>query len=95
MGAEADFFGAITSNHTVYTDAPVTVGTINFNNANTYQIAGTGSLTLQTSTGNAQVIVQQGTQELDLPVTLASNTTFNVAGGATLHRRQSTDHRCR
>ena len=84
VGAEADFFGAISSNHTVYTDIPVTAGTINFNNANTYVITGAGSLTLQASTGNAQVIVQQGTQEINLPTTVASNTVFNVAAGANL-----------
>ncbi|MGA2439317.1 MAG: PEP-CTERM sorting domain-containing protein [Tepidisphaeraceae bacterium] len=84
VGAEADFFAAITSNHTVFTDQAVTVGTINFNNANTYEITGTGSLTLQASSGNAQVIVQQGTQEINLPTTIASNTVFNVAAGANL-----------
>jgi hypothetical protein len=85
VDAEADFFGAINSNHTVFTDTPVTVGTIDFNNANTYEITGAGSLTLQTSIlANAQVIVQAGTQEIDLPTTIASNTTFNVATGATL-----------
>jgi len=84
VGAEADFFGAITSNHTVFTDQAVTVGTINFNNANTYEITGTGSLTLQATSGNAQVIVQQGTQEINLPTTIASNTVFNVAAGANL-----------
>jgi hypothetical protein len=84
VGAEADFFGAISSNHTVFTDQAVSVGTINFNNANMYEITGTGSLTLQTTSGNAQVIVQQGTQEINLPTAIASNTIFNVAGGATL-----------
>jgi hypothetical protein len=84
VGAEADFFGAITANHTVYTDQAVTVGTINFNNTNTYEITGTGSLTLQASTGSAEVIVQNGTQEINLPTTIASNTIFNVAGGSTL-----------
>jgi hypothetical protein len=83
-GAEADFFSAITSNHTVFTDAADMVGTINFNNANMYEITGTGSLTLQAATGNAQVIVQQGSQEINLPTTLASNTVFNVSSGATL-----------
>ncbi|HEX4055075.1 MAG TPA: hypothetical protein VHX86_12495, partial [Tepidisphaeraceae bacterium] len=84
IGAEADFFSAITANRTIFTDQAVTVGTINFNNANTYEITGTGSLTLQTSTGDAQVIVQQGTQEINLPTTIASNTVFNVANGSTL-----------
>jgi hypothetical protein len=85
VGAEADFFGPQTSSHTVYTDVPVTVGTINFNSPFTYEVTGTGNLTLQVSTGNAQVIVQQGTQEINLPTTLANNTTFNVAANSTLN----------
>ena len=84
VGVEADFFGAITSNHTVFTDAADTVGIINFNNAFTYELTGTGSLTLQATTGNAQVIVQQGLQEINLPTSIASNTVFNVASGASL-----------
>ena len=84
VGAEADFFGTITSNHTVYTDQPITLGTIDFNNANTYVLTGSSTLKLQTSSGNAQVIVQNGTQELNLPTTVASNTVFNVSSGASL-----------
>ncbi len=83
-GAEADFFGAVSQSTTVYTDTPVTLGTLNFNNANTYQITGAGSLTLQASTGSAQIIVQAGTQEINLPMTIASNTTINVSTGAQL-----------
>ncbi len=42
-------------------------------------------MTLQaTGSNNALVEVDQGTDELDLPIALASNTTFNVAAGATL-----------
>jgi len=76
----------ITSNATVNTAAPVTLGTINFNNANTYSLTATGSgaLTMQASSGNAQVIVQQGVQEIELPTTFASNTTLNVASNSTL-----------
>ena len=84
VGAEADFFSAIAAPHTVFTDVAITAGTLNFNNANTYVLTGAGTLTLQTSTGNAQVIVQQGTQKINLPTIIASNTTFNVSGGATL-----------
>jgi hypothetical protein len=84
VGAEADFFGAITSNHTVYTDQPITLGTINFNNADTYVLTGSSTLTLQTSSGHAQVIVQNGTQEINLPTTVASNTVFNISAGANL-----------
>ena len=83
-GAEADFFGAIGANQSVYSDVAVTAGTLNFNNPNTYAIDGVGSLTLQATSGSAQVIVQQGTQKINLPTTIASNTVFNVATGATL-----------
>jgi hypothetical protein len=81
---EADFFSIITSTQTVYTNSPITAGTLHFNNANEYVIAGAPALTLQTSTGSALVQVDQGTDELDLPVTIASNTVFNVAAGASL-----------
>jgi hypothetical protein len=84
VGAEADFFGAISSPQTVFSNVGVTAGIVHFNNASEYVIAGAGSLTLQSSSGNALVEVDQGTDVIDLPMTLASNTTFNVATGATL-----------
>ena len=84
VGEEADLLGTITSNETVYTDTAITLGKLEISNSSTYEISGTGSLTMQTSTGNAQIIVGNGTQELDLPVFIASNTTLNVASSSTL-----------
>ncbi len=78
VGAEADLTDAITSSRTVFTDVAITLGTLTFNNAHTYEITGVGSLTLQATTGSAQVNVQQGVQEINLPTTIASNTIFNV-----------------
>jgi hypothetical protein len=87
VDGEADFlhgtFG-ITSNSTVYTNVPVIVGTMKFDNANVCEIAGTGNLTLQTSTGNASITVNQGTDIIDLPLMIASNTTFTVNSTADL-----------
>jgi alpha-galactosidase len=83
-GAEADFFGSITSGHTVFTDIPVTAGTINFNNSKTYVVGGAGTLTMRVTAGSAQIIVQAGSQQITLPMTIASNTLFNVSTGATL-----------
>lgn len=84
-GAEADFFGAIATPHTVYSDTAITAGILHFNNSSKYLIAGAGSLTLQaTGSNSALVQVDQGTDEINLPLTLASNTTFNVAAGSTL-----------
>jgi len=62
----------------------VTVGKMRFDNANSYQIAGNGSLTLQVSSGSGSVSVQQGSHEINLPAFFASNTTISVAGGGTL-----------
>jgi hypothetical protein len=84
VGATAEFGGAITAARTVVADSDVTVGTLRVNNANTYVFAGAGSLTLQANGGNAQVHVEAGTQKINLPLTIASDTTLNVAGDATL-----------
>jgi hypothetical protein len=90
IGAEADLLSSttgtngITANHSIYADVPITLGTLNFNNTNTYVVTGAGSLTMQNSTGAATVIVQAGTQKISLPLTFASNGNFNVSSGATL-----------
>jgi hypothetical protein len=88
-GAEADFFGAITGNSVVTTNTPVTVGILNFNNANSYTLAdagnGTGSLTLQESGGTVGLIaVQSGAQSISLPVTIASSANVTIAPSASL-----------
>jgi hypothetical protein len=88
VGEEADFLATptgITAPSTVYTNSAVTAAALHFDNPNEYVITGAGSLTLQNNTGDiAEVEVDNGTQKLDLPITLASNTTFSVATGATL-----------
>lgn len=85
VGAEADFFSSIATSQTVYTNTPVTLGTLHFNNTSTYVVTGSSTLTLQAAAGaSATVQVDQGTQEINLPLTFASNTTLNVADGATL-----------
>jgi hypothetical protein len=84
IGAEADFFGAISTPSSVVVDTPITLGTVHFNNANEYVLGGAGSLTLQVASGSALVQVDQGTDELNLPTVVASNTTLNIATGATL-----------
>jgi lysophospholipase L1-like esterase len=84
IGAEADFFGAISGTRTVYSDAPITVGALNFDNANQYVLAGAGPLTIQALNGNAQIIVEQGSQSIELPVVVASNLAINVFKGASL-----------
>jgi hypothetical protein len=73
-----------TAPHTVFTDIPITLGSLHFNNANRYVLAGAGSLTMQASATNATINVDQGIQEINVPLTLASNTTATIQPGATL-----------
>src|SRR4030095_11031681 len=77
---EADLLGAITSNHTVFSDIGVSVGILNFDNAHTYVVAGAGSLTMDVSAGSAQINVNQGSQKINLPLRLNDSTVANVAG---------------
>jgi hypothetical protein len=84
INAEAEFLNAITANHTVYSDVPITLGTLIFNNTKSYVLAGAGSLTLQSTSGSASIQAQAGIQKITLPITIASNTMFNASAGATL-----------
>ena len=83
--AQADFLSAISAARTIYADVPVTVGTLNFDNASSYVVTGAGSITLQDSTsGPARVIVHAGAQKLSLPIKVNGNAVFDVSAGATL-----------
>ena len=84
VGSVAVFGSIITSAQTVFTNTPVTVGTLKFDNPNTYTIDGGGSLTIEVASGLGSVSVLQGSQKINLPITFASDTTMTVASGATL-----------
>jgi hypothetical protein len=84
VDASASLLGAIASPQTVFTNTGVTLGALHFDNTSSYQIAGQGSLTMQVSTGSAVMNVLHGSQKINLPVFIASNTTATVANGATL-----------
>jgi len=82
--AVARLLGHSTAPHTVFTDAPVTLGTLRIENAATYTLGGTGSLTMQVATGSGSINVSGGSHKINLPLVFASNTTINVASGAVL-----------
>jgi len=84
VDATASFLSLTTSPQTVFTNVATTAGTIVFDNANTYVVAGVGSLTLDVSSGSAHIDVVQGSHKINLPLYLNDNTIANVAAGGTL-----------
>ena len=96
------FGTAITSGKVVYTESNVTAKSIRFDNNSKYAIAGVGTVTLSSNSGNASIQVARGAQEFQTPVTLASDTDVNVLtgslsfnnvlnlGGKTLHVQSGT-----
>lgn len=84
VGAEAFFLSMLTAPHTIYSDIAVTVGSMTFDNANTYVISGAGSLSVEVASGSGQISAISGSHKINLPLTFVSNATVTVAGGATL-----------
>ncbi len=84
VGATAEFRGAITAPRTVTVDSPATVGTIHFDNANAYTIAGTHAVTLEGLAGTAAINVTGGNHAIHAPLMLNDPTTVQVASGSTL-----------
>jgi autotransporter-associated beta strand protein len=78
----ATFGSVITAAHVVTVDAPQTVGTVIFDNTTAgYTIAGTSTLTLDVSTGQAAITVNNGSHVISAPIVLNDNTTITSATG--------------
>jgi len=73
-----------TFSKTIFSESAVTVGTLRFDSANTYQIAGNGSLNIDVSTGNGSILVGSGNHKINLPLFIQDNTVADVSAGATL-----------
>src|SRR5262249_3290155 len=89
VDAEVDLLSIITSNRTLTNNAAVTAGRIDFNQSTNavagYNIAGTGSIKLQTSSGGANIQVDAGSQQFSQPVEFASSATLRTfTAGCTL-----------
>jgi hypothetical protein len=79
------FGSSITAASTVYTDVNVMAKRLEFNNANKYALAGTGTITLDADTGNAQIGVLLGSHEIQTPLALLNdNLDVSAAAGARL-----------
>jgi hypothetical protein len=83
-GAIAGFLGAITAPHTVTIDGPKTVGSITFDNANSYTLAGAGPLQINSGTAAATINVVNGSHTISAPLAIAAGTTVTRSGAGTL-----------
>jgi hypothetical protein len=87
VNANAYLAGSITAARNITANSQVTLGTLVFDNANAYDVVGSGGLRLQAAlngSGTARVYVVQGQQKISLPLVLTSSTTVDVAAGASL-----------
>jgi len=84
QGATVVFGSVITSGRTVQTDTAVTVKNILFDSANSYTIAGDGSVDLESDIALSTIIVTRGAHQFEAVGNLASDTNVNVTGGSTL-----------
>ncbi|WP_428938889.1 dockerin type I repeat-containing protein [Fontivita pretiosa] len=83
-GAVAILGARPTAPTTVVTETAVTIGTLRFDNANTYQIAGNGTLNVQVASGTGLIEVLQGSHKINLPINFHSSTNITVPTGSTL-----------
>lgn len=87
----ATFGDAIENSATVFLDTPVTVNSIWFDSSNAYSIAGTGSLSLDSTTAPpvdlpsiSVATAPQGSHQFQAVVDLLADTTATIALGVTL-----------
>ncbi|MBC8105732.1 MAG: hypothetical protein H7Z14_04010 [Anaerolineae bacterium] len=85
--ATANFVAGITAPRTVMVDAPVTVGQMAFDGAQSYTLAGTGanSITVDVVGGTAAIAVLSGQHNVAAPLVLNDNTQITVAPGSSLN----------
>ena len=86
IGAVAGMGSAIGGNSTVSLNGGKTVGGLTFDNQNSYTVAqgSGGSLTLQKTSGSADLMVFSGNHTISAPVVLGSNISADVAASSTL-----------
>ncbi len=87
VGAQANFLGLINQARTVTVDGAFTAGTLTFDNANSYTIAGDGigghGLTLNNS-GTAHINVLNGSHAITAPMTLANDLNVMTTAGTSM-----------
>jgi hypothetical protein len=83
VGVSASFLGAITAPRTVTVDGAKTVGSLTFDNANSYTLAGAGPLTIDHAQA-ASIDVMSGSHTISAPLSIAAGKTVTKSGAGTL-----------
>jgi autotransporter-associated beta strand protein len=83
VGDAASFAGVITAPRTISVDGPKTVGSLTFDNAQSYTIGGTGTLTIN-SNAAPTINVINGSHTISAPLTIAAGKTVTKSGPGTL-----------
>ena len=81
---QAIFAGAISAPQIVVVNTPVTVQSITFDNANSYVLAGAGSVNLSSENGLSTIEVLEGHHQFQAMVNLGNTTHVEIASGASL-----------
>ncbi|MEX2140107.1 MAG: PEP-CTERM sorting domain-containing protein [Pirellulales bacterium] len=83
VGVSANFLGAITAARTITVDGPKTVGSLTFNNTNSYTLAGPGPLQINSAAASA-IEVTVGSHTISAPLSIAAGKTVSRTGPGTL-----------
>jgi hypothetical protein len=78
LNQPATFYSAATAPQTINVDGNYTVGSISFDNANTYTLSGTGRITVNATGGEGVIYVGKGNHTIAAPMTFAQDTTVDV-----------------
>ncbi len=83
-GAVANLAGIGSGSQTLSCNSPITLSGLEFSGPVSCIVAGSGSLSIATSSGSGSISVLQASPRINLPVTFVNNTNVNIANGATL-----------
>ncbi len=81
-GVTAILGPVITAARMVTVDTPVTLGALVFNNANTYTVGGTATLSLDATTGDASASLLAGSHEITAPLALVDSLNLSLTSAA-------------
>lgn len=86
VGAAANLLRRATTAQTVTVGAPITLGSLTFDNVNSYTLSGSGSIMMDTTAGDASIAVRnRGSHTISVPIHFTDNTDLNVDHAATLN----------